>query len=400
MVDTQALRCGNRQHSRSARPAVVYDAFVIKRFYVHNFRCLENFELPVSGLSSALLIGNNGSGKTTVGLALEILQRIARGTNRVRELAKPKDLSRGRADVPMRFEIEVEVEARTYGYVIAFELPVGATELRVFEEQLTVDGKPVYSREMAQVHLAKSDQAKEAGFPVDWNLVALPIVQQGSAKDPLSAFTQWLARMLILRPVPSLILGESRGTTLLVDARATNFATWFSALVAYRPSAYAKMHEYLKQLMPDLGEIRNLGVGRDYQNLVVQFSNDQGSVVLPFDDLSDGEKCFMICAMVLAANEAYGPLLCFWDEPESHLALSEVGHFVMALRKAFQSGGQFIATSHNPEAIRSFSDQNTLVFSRRNHLEPTIVRRLTELRASGDFSGDLIGALVRGDLEP
>ena len=94
---------------------------------------------------------------------------------------------------------------------------------------------------------------------------------------------------------------------------------------------------------------------------MVQFSNDQGSVTLPFEDLSDGEKCFMVCALVLAANDAYGPVFCFWDEPDNFLALSEVGHFVLALRKAFQAGGQFIATSHNSEAIRSFSDENTLL---------------------------------------
>ena len=104
----------------------------------------------------------------------------------------------------------------------------------------------------------------------------------------------------------------------------------------------------------------------------------------------------MICALVLAANDAYGPLLCFWDEPDNYLAPSEVGHFVLSLRKAFQSGGQFIATSHNPEAIRRFSDENTLVLHRKSHLEPTIVRPLSELHVKGDL-GD---ALVRGDLEP
>jgi ABC-type multidrug transport system ATPase subunit len=107
----------------------------------------------------------------------------------------------------------------------------------------------------------------------------------------------------------------------------------------------------------------------------------------------------MICALVLAANVAYGPLLCFWDEPDNYLALSEVGHFVLALRKAFQSGGQFIATSHNPEAIRRFSDENTLVLYRKSHLEPTIVRPLDELRTSGNLTGDLVGALIRDDLE-
>src|ERR1035441_10679689 len=107
---------------------------VIRRLYVHNFRCLENFELPISGRSSVLLIGKNGSGKTTVSLALEILQKIARGTNRVGDLVKPKDFARGRSDAPMRFEIEVELEAKIYGYVIAFEFPEGFKELRVLEE--------------------------------------------------------------------------------------------------------------------------------------------------------------------------------------------------------------------------------------------------------------------------
>ncbi|MGO8698774.1 MAG: AAA family ATPase [Limisphaerales bacterium] len=87
----------------------MYPRPVIRRLYVHNFRCLENFELPIADRSSVLLIGKNGAGKTTVGFALEILQRIARGTNRVKDVVTPKDLARGHTDAPMRFEIEVKL---------------------------------------------------------------------------------------------------------------------------------------------------------------------------------------------------------------------------------------------------------------------------------------------------
>jgi len=369
---------------------------VIRRLYVNNFRCLENFELPVSGHSSALLIGKNGTGKTTVGVALKILQRIARGTNRVDDLVKAKDFARGRTDVPMRFEIEVELGTKIYEYVIAFELPENFKELRVLEETLKVGGKPVYSRDKAQVHLAKVGQAKEARFLIDWHLVALPIVQEESPKAPLFIFKQWLARMLILRPIPSLILGDSKEETLQPNLQVTDFGAWFSGIIAYAPSAYAKVYDYLKQMMPDLEDIRNPVVGTDARSLEVQFSSDGRSLPIPFGDLSDGEKCFMICALVLAANSAYGPLLCFWDEPDNYLALSEVGHFVLALRKAFESGGQFIATSHNDEAIRRFSEENTLVLSRKSHLEPTLVRPISEIQ----INGDLISALVRDDFEP
>jgi predicted ATPase len=197
-----------------------------------------------------------------------------------------------------------------------------------------------------------------------------------------------------------LIKGDSEQETLQPNPQVTNFAAWFSGLLAAAPSAYSKIDEYLRQVMPDLKDIKNPLVGRDARTLFVHFSTDQGTLTLPFEYLSDGEKCFMICALVLAANDPDDPLLCVWDEPDNYLALSEVGHFVLALRKAFQSGGQFIATSHHPEAIRSFSDENTFILYRKSHLEPTIVRPLGEVRMSGIFAGDLVDALVRGDVEP
>jgi len=350
--------------------------------------------LPILGKSSVLLIGKNGVGKTTVSFALGILQKIARDTNRVGDLVKPKDLTRGRSDVPMRFEIEVELGGIIYEYIIAFEFPDGFKELRVFEEKLMVDGKPVYTREVAQVHLSRTGQ--EADFLIDWHLVALPIVHLKSTDDPLFVFKHWLGRMLILRPIPGLILGDSETDTLQPNPRVTDFAAWFSGLLAESPSAYTKIATYLNQVMPDLKDIKNPMVARESRRLVVQFSNVQGTLLLPFEELSDGEKCFMICALVLAANDAYGPLFCFWDEPDNYLALDEVAHFVLALRESFQSGGQFIATSHNPEAIRSFSDDNTLYLYRKSHLEPTIVRPLDQLK----INGDLVSALARGDVEP
>lgn len=386
----------------------MYYSHVIRRLYIHNFRCLENFELPISGNPSTLLIGDNGTGKTTVAYALEILQKIARGTNRIRDLIQAKDIARGRTEIPVRFEVEVEIGSEVYQYSLALEYPEGFRELRVFEEKLILGGRPLYTRERADVRLYRAQDVISAQigsgltqptvpqFRMDWHLVALPVVQERSDKDPLFIFKQWLARMLILRPIPSLITGNSEQETLQPNLSVSDLGAWFSGLLAFAPSAYSKIDEYLKQLMPDLKDIKNPVIGQDSRSLCVQFSSERKGLTLPFADLSDGEKCFFICALVLASNDAYGPIFCFWDEPDNYLALSEVGQFVLALRRGFQSGGQFIATSHSPEAIRRFSEENTLVFSRKSHLEPTVVRRLPELQ----ISGDLVGALIRGDVEP
>jgi len=56
--------------------------------------------------------------------------------------------------------------------------------------------------------------------------------------------------------------------------------------------------------------------------------------------------------------------------------------------------GQLIVTSHHPETIRKFSDETTFVFSRKSHLEPTVVQKLADL----PYNGDLIEAIVRDEI--
>lgn len=369
---------------------------MIKRIYIHNFRCLENFELPVSGISSCLLIGRSGSGKSTIGFALQALQSIARGTNRVGQLVKPGDFARGRSDTPIRFEIEVLIDGRNYEYNLALELPAGFKELRVAEERLSCEGCDVYSRQTAQVVLSKTTAAGEAKFLVDWHLVALPLIQEQSESDPLRVFKNWLARILILAPHPTAITGDSDGDSLTPNREVSNFGEWFAGLLAHSPAAYARIDKFIKQVIGDFEDIKNPNTGKESRSLLVQFQHDSATLSLPFAALSDGEKCLFVCALVLASNTAYGPLLCFWDEPDNYLSLSEVGHFVMELRRAFESkGGQLLVTSHNPEAIRQFSDENTLLLFRKNHVEPTLVRRIADVKVHGD----LVDALIRNDVE-
>ncbi len=110
------------------------------------------------------------------------------------------------------------------------------------------------------------------------------------------------------------------------------------------------------------------------------------------------KKCLVFLAITIAANAAYGPLVCFWDEPDNFLAPAEVGPALVALCAAFRDPGQLIVTSHNPEAIRQFSNENTMVFYRRSHLEPANVRSVADFRARGELTGSLIDAVLRGDL--
>ena len=368
---------------------------MINRLYVHNFRCLENFELRFDNQPSSLLIGKNGTGKSTVGIALKIFQNIGRGTGRVRELIKIKDFCQNRTDVPIRFELEVVLNEQTFKYSIAFELPENFRELRILDEQLSVDGETIYSRDKALVSLHQSPHRQEATFKVDWHLVALPIIQMESEGDALHIFKSWLAKMVLLSPIPRQMKGESQRDVQKIDLDGKNIGDWFSALLNRYPAAYMIIDKYLREIIPDILDIQNEETGSESKEICVRFKGDKGQLKIYFKDLSDGEKCFFLCAILLAANKFYGPFFCFWDEPDNYLSLSEVGFFQTNLRRAFANGGQFLATSHNPEAINKFSKENIFVLDRKNHLEPTLIRLLADI----SFTGDLVTALTCGDIE-
>lgn len=368
---------------------------MIKRFYVNNFRCFENFELVLETLPSSLLIGKNGTGKSTVGHVLQIFQSIARGFNRTSDLAEISDFTRNRSDSPMRFELEARLKETDYKYVLVLELPTHFKELRIQEERFEVSGTPIFTRQEAQVSLHRSHGRNAAEFWIDWHTVALPIIQEQSSEDPLYVFRKWLAQMIILAPIPKLIYGESSGKTLQPHRDGTNFANWLNGLLEAYPGAYSEIFAHLQKVLPDLTDFYHESTGKESKSLLVRFNNDTNQLRVPFDLLSDGEKCFFINAVAIATMKYFGPLFCFWDEPDAFLALSEIRHFVMDLRRLVKSKCQILMTSHSPETIRSFSENNTNLMSRNNHLEPPRIRLLQDV----SFTGDKVNAIISGDLE-
>ncbi len=370
---------------------------MLQRLYVNNFRCLEDFELNLKDMTSALLIGKNGSGKSTVLKVLEIFQNIGRGISKVSQLINFNDFYHNNLDLPIRFEIEVLLEEKIIKYSLVFIYNEDSSpyspwnspiRLLIAEEKLFISGQLLYSVIEGKGNLYLN-QNTTSTFLADNENVALT-----RSFTQASLFKSWLAKMIILAPIPNLITGESNGETLQPKQNASNFGEWISGLLSQYPAAYTQVDKYLKQVMPDVQDFLNEQIGKNAKNMIVRFEAKNTNFSIDFRDLSDGEKCFFICAVVLAANKYYGPLFCFWDEPDNYLSLSEVGHFVTSLRRAFKTSGQILVTSHNEEAIRKFSNENTFILDRKSHLEPTLIRLLSDL----PVTGDLINSLISGDI--
>ncbi len=364
---------------------------MIERLYVHNFRCFENLSIDLIGRPSALIIGKNGTGKSTLRHSFALFQRICRGTTRVRDLVGASDFGYDRTDVPMRFEIEVRLEGKPVKYAISFEFPENFREARVAEEILIADGEEIFARQKQQVDLKSG-----GSFNMDWHVVALPLINERPGEKLVQRLRAYFASMILIEPVPSLMSGFTEGEPAGLEPDASNFAGWLRDLLSRFPRAYGVMESYLKTVIPDFESFENVPRGENGMQLRVKFEQQQTARLFSpeFKQLSSGEKCFFLSALIHATNKVE-PVFCMWDEPDNHLSLAEVSHFILHLRKlANQQNGQFIATSHHPEAIRSFSEDNTIVFSRKSHLEPTIVRILAEL----DIAGDRVEAIFHDEI--
>lgn len=361
---------------------------MFQRIYVNNFRCLENFELSLKDISSALFIGKNGVGKSTIAKVLEIFQSIGRGTAAIKKLVDIYDFAFVNTEKPMRFEMDLILHDVSYKYTLALKQFDEYEYLSLFEEKLIVSEEVVFHR---------CEEKEDGDFEfISNHLIMLPLLHDQPGSNAIYNLRNWLARLIILSPIPNLMMGDSNNETLEVNRDGTNIGDWFSGLLGRYPAAYRDIDNYLREVIPDFSSIENELVTKQSKTLFVSFG-DEEKLSVEFKRLSDGEKCFFLGALVLAFSKYCNPSFCFWDEPGNYISLSEVGYLVMALRRAFEnlSGGQLLMTSHNIEAIHKFSSEKTFFLDRKSHWEPTLIRPLSEI----SIDGDLIDNLVMGDIE-
>ena len=264
---------------------------MIERLYVHNFRCLENFALELAGHPSAVLIGKNGAGKSTVLRCLEVLQGICRGASRVRNLISASDFTQFRTDQPMRIEVELTLAGKRFKYEISFEWPAEFREARVLDESLSIDGSAIFTRHQAQVQLAGG-----SAFGLDWHVFALPVINERPPARSIQDVKAFFASMILIAPVPAEMTGFAEEPSTELEHDAGNYASCLLALLQQRPKAYSIFESYIKAVIPDFSAIENVPRGESGTQLIVKFELEkpQRSLSIEFKALADGEKCFFL----------------------------------------------------------------------------------------------------------
>lgn len=368
---------------------------MLKKLYIHQYRCLQNFEINLSSLNSALLLGKNGSGKSTLFDAVELLQQIGRGVSKISELIEEKDFSFGEKERPILLEVQAELGGQNYCYMLEIDFPENFHTPKIKKEVLKVDGTEVLGREGGKTSL---HQSKE--FTLDWHHIGLPLISNTREGSPIATFRGWLGRIIVLSPWPANFESVSKLQTPYLDRQATHVADWVRNILADSPNLYAKISDFLKMRMPDFEVFSFEATGKNERELTIGFKAEgQPSFSLGFGQLSDGEKIYFLTAAVLAAISAKTPVFCLWGEPDNFIALREISHFITACRKEFENhpnGSQLLISTHNPRVINEFSGHNTFILSRSSHMQPT---RINLLQGKDYLSPSVVDAFENGELD-
>lgn len=370
---------------------------MLKKLYVHNFRCLQNFELNINQLNSALIFGKNGAGKTTIFNALSLFQQIGRGVTPLRDLIEESDWF-GWPDVadieqPLSFEIEAIINDIEFKYQLMIKWPDYFKEPKIIKEVLIANAKAVISRDEGQVVLNDN-----AHFLVDWHHVALPIISVRSEKEPVAIFRDWLKKMIILSPCPRFFQKESKLPDSQLQRNGENLLDWARDLTNDHPHLFVPILEFLKVRMVDLETFRWNKTGLKERSLEFTFKYNDKTNILQFSQLSDGEKIFFLSACLLATKTTYPEMVLLWDEPDNFISLIELSHFITEFRRAFELNGegQLIITSHSEKVMHEFSDNNSFYVSRTSHSSPT---RIELLQDKSYQSSSIADAYYNGELE-
>lgn len=366
---------------------------MLKKLYAHNFKCLQNFEFTPKGLNSALLLGNNGSGKTTIFDALEIFQRIGYGVTSLRDLVNETHWWQKNIRLPMTLEIELELEGDLFTYKLMIEWPLTFKEPRIKQEILTVNAKEILNRHEGQTIFNTS-----ASFLIDWHQVGLPLIST-TEDNPVALLRQWLRNIVILSPFPRYFSGRSKQETEFLKREGENCIDWARSIIPNNPEVYPDVLNFLKNRMNDLEAFKWEKLGKEERGLEFTFKNDSETITFNYEQLSDGEKIFFLSACVLASNKANAGVLCLWDEPDNYIGLTELKNVISEFRKSFDAihqKAQLIVTSHNELVINEFSEHNIFFVSKASHLSHS---RITLIEDKKYQSRTIVDAYYNGELD-
>lgn len=340
---------------------------MLRRVYADNFRCLVKFDWQPGPGHINLMLGPNGSGKTTVFDCIDRLRAFATGDGKVDDLFPASTLTQWQDEPIQSFEIEWAREGGVYRYEVAIVHNENRTRSQIEYERLSYDGSPLLRFEAGEVHLFAEHLFGET-TPDEINAYPFDRSQSAVASQPeiwnttkLSWFKAALRRTKVLQVIPPMMEETSFEESPRPRKYFENFVSWYRWISQDQRMA-SRLQQELAEVLPGFSHFKLEPQGREAKSLKVFFESEAGKTIdLRFEVLSDGQRMLvalyaLLHGLAAQPEEIYGSdlpseLLCL-DEPDNFIASREIQPWLAAIEERLvETKSRLLMISHHPESI-------------------------------------------------
>ncbi len=337
---------------------------MLSRIYIDNFRCFVDFEYRPA--RKQLILGANGTGKTSFLEALLTLRRFAYGGHRTSETFPASKRTRWIEKPEQRFEVDVVLDGANYRYELQLHHENHPEGARVVRESIQFETRPIFEFADGEVALYSDSSEPTTTYPFNPRRSAFAETVPQPDNKRLLRFRDWIGGVYCFQLNPFEMAAEAEKEFPAPAGDFRNFAAWYRHL---RQTFQKQDYAFLGDLQSALDGFISLHlepVGESVRKLTAEFDVAGGHAVrYSLTELSEGQRCLISLYAILHFIVAKGGTVVI-DEPDNFVSLREIQPWLMAVTDAVDDGlGQVLLISHHPEIIDQWAPEFGVFFTRQ-----------------------------------
>ena len=331
---------------------------MLTRLYIDNFRCFEKFEWKPG--RKQLIIGRNGTGKTSLMDAIRVPRQLAARGGRAGTWFKAEDGTLWRQRTDGTFELEARIGADCFCYRLVIGPWGDPPGMGVQVETLDLNGTRILTFEDGELNA----EGQPAGYRLDRRRSALSTIAADSGLTDVIRFTSWLNRVTLWHLNPFEMASRAEKESTNAGRTMVNFASWYRHLVQARPRENTALLKDLRRAIEGFDQLQLEHVGENVRILHAEFLRNGAPIRVPFASLSDGQRCLICLYAITHFVVAKGGTVII-DEPDNFISLAEIQPWLNRIEEmADEHKGQVILISHRPEILNQWAPSYGVQFIR------------------------------------
>ena len=328
-----------------------------------NYCSLVNFKIDFSSIN--LLLGGNGTGKSTIFVLLANLRFFIQGKADVSETFSFDSLTRWQLVPVQTFELSLSYKDYEYTYQLEVEFNRDEKKNRVKKEVVLCQGNPIFRAENGKAILYNDSYKEGPELLVNWLSSGVSSVYERNDNKKLSDFKHAVDSIVVCHPLPSAAeFIISYAEEQYINYSADNIPNVYMHIVQKNPEKMMKLWQVLKEINPCF--VRTYLNGDSGKVLYFEYDQNSTKVSYTFSELSDGER-MLFTLYFLVVMYLDDDCSLFLDEPDNYISLQEVGQFIQFVQDISNKKNQCVLISHHPSVIDYFAPSNGIWLARRSY---------------------------------